>query len=315
MRLNVNATLVVIVGPTAVGKTTLSIELAKRLSGEIISADSRLFSKGMDIGTAKPTSQERQEIRHHLIDIVLPDESFSLPLFQKKAYALVEQIHSRGNLPFLVGGTGQYVWAVVEGWEPPVVIPNNRMRTALLTWGKAIGAEELHRRLGFIDPEAAMKIQPKNLRRTIRALEVIFGTGKLFSSQRCKQAPPYAIKIIGLERPREELYQRIDNRIDAMIQSGLVEEVRHLLASGFTTDLPTMSAIGYREIALFLGGKMSLDDAVVLMKRRTRKFVRHQANWFKKSDSRIEWFNMKENVIDSVEEYIRSPRGWQNPKK
>ncbi|HEY59102.1 MAG TPA: tRNA (adenosine(37)-N6)-dimethylallyltransferase MiaA [Anaerolineae bacterium] len=315
MRLNIDAPLVVIVGPTAVGKTILSIELARRLSGEILSADSRLFYKGMDMGTAKPTLQARQEIPHHLIDIVLLDENFSLPLFQQKAYALIDQIHSWGNLPFLVGGTGQYIWAVVEGWKPPVVIPNNRMRTALFTWGSVIGAEELHRRLGILDPEAADKIQPKNLRRTIRALEVILSTGKLFSSQRRKQAPPYTIKIIGLERPREELYRRIDNRIDAMIKSGLVEEVEQLLASGFTANLPTMSAIGYQEIALFLGGQISLDDAVILMKRRTRKFVRHQSNWFKKTDSRIKWFNMKENAVDLVEEYIRSSRGWQNPKK
>ena len=298
--------LIVIVGPTAVGKTELSIQLAERLDGEIVSADSRLFYRGMDIGTAKPTQEERGRVSHHLINVVDPDQTWSLPLFQAGADKAIAAIHSRGHLPFLVGGTGQYVRAVVEGWQVPKAQPDPRLRAVLETWADDIGGEGLHTRLALLDPEAAAKIDPRNLRRTVRALEVILSTGELFSKQRQHGPTPYSALILGLTRPREELYARIDTRIEVMLESGLIEEVQGLLDKGYPADLPTLSAIGYREIIAYLEGKITLEEAVVLIKRATRVFVRRQANWFKADDPKINWFNIHPGTIGELEGTIQS---------
>ncbi len=298
--------LIVILGPTAVGKTSVSIELAHRLDGEIVSADSRLLYRGMDIGTAKPTEDEIKDVPHHLIDVADPDENWSLAVYQRMAYRVIDEIHSREKLPFLVGGTGQYIRAIIEGWRIPRQKPDYDLRETLETWAEEIGNEALHRRLKVLDPEAAGQIDYRNLRRTIRALEVILKSGERFSDLRRKQKCPYRPIILGIERPRDALYERVDQRIDQMLDEGLVDEVRTLLDKGYSPDLPTLSAIGYSEIIQYLRGEIDFEEAVTLIRRNTRTFVRRQANWFKSDDPRIEWFQASDDFVDEMEAYIRS---------
>jgi tRNA dimethylallyltransferase len=296
--------LLTIVGPTAVGKTETAILLAEQLNGEIISADSRLFYRGMDIGTAKPSLEERSRIPHHLIDVSNPDETWSLAVFQKAAREIIEDIHAKGKLPFLVGGTGQYIRAVTEGWTPPVVQADPRLRLAMENLLAKHNPYWLHARLKSLDPVAAEKIDARNVRRTIRALEVILSTGRLFSDQRSQVNAPYNPITIGLIRPREELYSRVDARIEAMFDGGLIEEVRKLLEAGYSPDLPSMTAIGYRECVAILSGKMSLNEAKIEMRRATRVFVRRQANWFKENDLRITWFPINKTPTNEIVEWI-----------
>ena len=302
--------LVVIVGPTAVGKSRIAIELARLLNGEIVSADSRLFYRGMDIGTAKPSNEDRKQITHHLIDIAEPDEIISLRIFQSKAQEFINKVINNYKLPILVGGTGQYIHAVTEGWIIPPQKPNEKLRTLLYDWADEIGTEGIHQKLVLLDPVAAEKIDPRNERRTIRALEVILGTGKLFSHQRSKAGTKYDLKMIGLFLPREMLYQRIDERINQMISDGLIEEVKNLLSKGYSPDLPSMSAIGYHEISDFLQNKITYEDAIMLMKRRTRQFVRRQANWFKFNDPHIHWFVVSERIVEEITKFIQSTDDW-----
>lgn len=299
--------LILLIGPTAVGKTELAIQLAERLNGEIVSADSRLFYRGMDIGTAKPTVLERLRVPHHLIDVANPDETWSLAVFKQEATKIIADVHARGKLPFLVGGTGQYARAVTEGWSPPEVEPDARLRSILENEAKEKGVFWLHERLRFIDPSAAEKIDPRNLRRTVRALEVILTTGRPFSRQRRQSHMPYNLLTIGLKRPREVLYQRIDERIETMFLSGFLDEVQILLDTGYTPDLPSMSAIGYRQAIRVVSGQMSADQAKAEMRRATRVFVRRQANWFKDDDPDIHWFQADEEDVSSrIEDVIRS---------
>ena len=298
--------LVLLVGPTAVGKTDVAIDLAEMLDGEIVSADSRLFYRGMDIGTAKPSAGERRGVPHHLIDIVSPAETLSLADFQSRAREAITQIASRGKLALLVGGTGQYVRAVVEGWSPPAVEPQAGLRDILARLKDEQGADWLHRRLAQLDPQAAEKIDPRNSRRTIRALEVILTTGRLFSAQQRRSASPYQLLTIGLERPRPELYARVDARIDAMFAAGLLEEVRGLLERGYGPELPAMSAIGYRECARVLHGEWTVEQAKSEMRRATRVYVRRQANWFKQSDENIRWFEADQVATSQIAGVIRS---------
>ena len=298
--------LILIVGPTAVGKTELAIRLAEKLNGEIISADSRLFYRGMDIGTAKPSKEEIGRIPHYLIDIVEPDETLSLAVFQQKAKEIIADVHAQNRLPFLVGGTGQYVRAVTQGWTPPEVVPDERLRDVLEKIKEERGAQWLHAKLAYLDPESALNIDARNVRRTIRALEVILTTGRKFSEQRGQGDSPYHLITIGLTRPREELYQRVDERIDAMFAAGLLNEVQSLLDSGYDPALPSMSAIGYRECVGVVKGQLTTEQAKVEMKRATRVFVRRQANWFKESDPNIAWFRVKDDTIEAVEKYIRN---------
>jgi tRNA dimethylallyltransferase len=301
------SSLILLIGPTAVGKTEIAIQLAERLKGEIVSADSRLFYRGMDIGTAKPTAEEQSRVPHHLIDVSNPDETWSLAVFQQKATEAIAAIHARGKLPFLVGGTGQYARAVTEGWTPPEVKPDERLRDELEKLKDERGADWLHARLYQLDPIAAEKIDARNVRRTIRALEVILTTGRLFSQQRRQSDSPYNLLTIGLKRPRVELYQRIDHRIEAMFAAGFEEEVAGLLEQGYSPDLPSMSAIGYREAIRVVKGQWSIEQAKVEMRRATRVFVRRQANWFKENDPDIHWFEAgQENVVRLIEGFFRS---------
>jgi tRNA dimethylallyltransferase len=302
-----NSPLIVFVGPTAVGKTEVALQLADRLEGEIVSADSRLFYRGMDIGTAKPSPAERKRVPHHLIDVADPDQTWGLAVFQEAAREAIAGIHARLRIPFLVGGTGQYVRAVTEGWSPPGVKADERLRSVLEKMAAARGSSWLHARLMAIDPASAQAIDARNVRRTIRAWEVILLTGRRFSEQRTRMDSPYALRLIGLTRPRPELYARIDERIEAMFANGLLDEVRGLLAQGYSADLPSMSGIGYRECAAVLRGEMSLDEARTQMKRLTRVFVRRQANWFKANDPAIRWFDADRTQVAEIEAFIR---GW-----
>jgi tRNA dimethylallyltransferase len=296
--------LVVILGPTAVGKTEISLELAERFHGEIVSADSRLFYRGMDIGTAKPSVEDRRRVPHHLIDVADPDEIWSLALFQVAANQAIQDIYHRQDLPFLVGGTGQFVRAILEGWKIPSTHPNPRLRQVLEEWAEQVGRNELHRKLSLVDPEAARSIDPSNVRRTIRALEVILTTGKRFSEQRSSGSKGYQILSLGLMRSRQELYQRLDKRITNMLEAGFIDEVQRLLEAGYSPELPTMSAIGYGEIVAYLQNRISLNEAIISMKRRTRIFVRRQANWFKENDPQIHWYNPGENTLEEMEMLI-----------
>ncbi len=297
--------LIVILGPTAVGKTETSLQLAERLDGEIISADSRLFYRGMDIGTAKPTPEEQARVPHHLIDVAHPDQVWSLAMFQRAAHRIIAEIHQRGRVPFLVGGTGQYIRAVTEEWEIPEAAPDYRLREALEKWAVEVGPDGLHQRLGLLDPVAAQRIDPRNLRRTIRALEVTLLTGKPFSAQGSRGPSRYRLLQLGLTRPRPELYARIDARIQAMLEAGLVDEAQGLLNAGYSPELPSLSAIGYRQMIDYLQGDIDLNEAVMLMKRSTRQFVRRQANWFKLDDPDIWWFQAGSGAADEMEIAIR----------
>lgn len=302
--LNMNQPLVVIVGPTCVGKTEVSINLAEKFNGEIVSADSRTFYRGMDIGTAKPTLAERNRVLHHLVDISTADQPLNLAVFQNKAKAIIREINSRGHLPFLVGGTGQYIRAVTHNWLPPSIKPNPKLRQALENIADKKGKEFLHNFLFILDPESAKNIDHRNLRRTIRALEVIFTTGRSFSSQRAASDPSYDLCYIGLTRPRPELYERIDRRIDAMFTNGFVDEVRSLLNSGFSPDLPAFSAIGYSECISIINGNITEEEAKQQIKKKTRIYVRRQANWFKSTDPQIHWFDISIQPISEIETFL-----------
>lgn len=292
--------LVVLLGQTAVGKTALSLKLAQALNGELISADSRLFYRGMDIGTAKPTAAEQAQVPHHLIDLCQPNETITLGDYQRRAYQTIEYVLANGRLPILVGGTGQYVKAVVEGWGIPKVPPHPKLRAALAQ----LPGPELARWLAALDPEAAQKHDPRNLRRVIRALEVTLVAGRPISELQRKTPPPYRICQIGLIRPREELYARIDARVDLMMTNGLLEELKKLRDLGYGRSLPSMSGLGYRQLWAYLEGEMSLEEAIERIKFETHRFARHQANWFSKDDPAITWFEMKDGVETAVLQHV-----------
>jgi tRNA dimethylallyltransferase len=293
--------LFVVLGPTAVGKTEISLRLAEEFGGEIVSADSRLIYRGMDIATAKPTRAEQARVPHHLIDVVAPDEELTLAEYQQRAYAAIDDIFARGKIPFLVGGTGLYIRAVVEGYHIPRVPPNPARRAELAQ----LPASELYARLQALDAEIAQTILPTNTRRMIRALEVIEATGAKMSAQQTRRPPPFRVTQIGLTLPRPLLYARVDARIDKMIEKGLVDEVRGLVARGYAFTLPSMTGLGYREIGAYVRGEISLDDAVKLLKSNTRKFIRHQANWFRPSDPRIHWFDLSVQDYAAIREFVR----------
>jgi tRNA dimethylallyltransferase len=259
----------------------------------------------MDIGTAKPTRAEQARVPHHLIDVANPDETWSLAQFQQEARRIIADIPARGKRPFLVGGTGQYVRAVTEGWIPPEVKADERLRNELEKMKDDKGIYWLHDKLTSLDPEAAAKIDARNVRRTIRALEVILTTGRKFSEQRGQAESPYRLITIGLTRPREELYARVDARIEAMFAAGFVDEVRGLLERGYSPDLPSMTGIGYRECVGVVKGQWTEEQAKVQIRRATRIFVRRQANWFKPSDESIRWFVVNENTVEEIVKLLR----------
>ncbi len=299
--------LVVLLGPTASGKTALAIRLVQALGGEIVSADSRQVYRYMDIGTAKPTPAERAAAPHHLIDVVTPDQTYTLAQYQRAAYAAIAEIHARGRLPLLVGGTGQYITAVVEGWGIPEVPPNAELRAELEQYAAEHGAAALHARLAQRDPVAAARIDPRNVRRVVRALEVCIEAGQPISALQRKNPPPYRILQLGLTWPREQLYTRADARIERMLEAGLLAEVRGLLDAGYTWDCPAMSGLGYLQWKAYLAGQESYEDAVAAIRRQTRVFIRRQYTWFRGHDSGIRWLEAQTITPDAV---IADIRAW-----
>lgn len=283
--------LIAIVGATATGKTSLGIELSRSRGGEIVNADSRQVYRGMDIGTAKPTSAELSAVPHHLIDVVDPDEQFTLAAYLDLANAALDDIWSRGRQPIAVGGTGQYVWALLEGWRVPRVPPDRELRAELEALARRYGPEALIKELLAVDPASAIDIDPRNTRRVIRAIEVTRATGRPFSAWQTKTAPEFETAIIGLRLGREALYRRIDERVDAMMPAGLVDEVRRLNAAGFGCGLPSMTSIGYRQICAYLHGELTLPDAVERIKTETHRLGRMQHTWFRPLDPRIRWLD------------------------
>lgn len=283
--------LIAVVGPTAVGKTALAIALARRFDGEIVNADSRQVYTGMDIGTAKPTPAERRSARHHLIDIRPPYSPISLGEYLPWARGSIEAISARGKLPILCGGTGQYVWALIEGWEVPQVPPDPDLRARFERRLAAEGPGALWQELRDRDPARAATVDPQNPRRIIRALEILCSTGNPVEATGKSTTPPYRCLILGLTAERIALYQRIDARFDSMMAEGLLDEARRLDAAGYDLGSGALSGVGYTELGQYLAGVTTLDEAVSRSKTRTHRLVRRQYTWFKPGDQRINWLD------------------------
>lgn len=292
--------LIAIVGPTAVGKTAVSLRLAQDLNGEIVSADSRQVYCMMDIGTAKPSPQELAEVPHHLIDLLPPGARLTLSKFQQMAYESIDGVLERNRIPFLVGGTGQYIWAVLEGWQIPRVPPDLSLRAELQSFADKCGSEALHTRLAAKDSQAAESIDHRNVRRVIRALEVCIKTGHPITELRRRAPPPYHQHIIGLDCPREELYRRIDTRVDAMMEAGLLEEVKRLSEAGYGWGLSAMTGLGYAQLGKYLRCEILLEEAISEIKTQTHRFVRQQKTWFRSDDPRIRWFDLGHDSVDDI---------------
>ena len=299
--------MVVLTGPTATGKTAAAIRLSKLLPIEVINADSRLFYRGMDIGVAKPTAAEQEAVPHHLIDILDPGDTATLAGFQDDAYRLIREIHARHALPLLAGGTQQYINAVVEGWRIPRVAPQPELRVQLEREAERHGREHLLERLRTLDPAAAESTGP-NLRRIIRALEVIEVTGRPISEQQGKSDPWFASLLVGLTMPRELLYPRIDRRAEEQIEAGLIDEVRGLLERGVPPDAPALGSIGYRQVLPHLRGEATLEETVERIKHDTHRLVRHQETWLRKMPNVIAidvsedgWFD---RLLATIERFL-----------
>lgn len=288
--------LVAIVGATASGKSSVALQLARELGGEIVNADSRQIYRGMDIGTAKPGFADRQSVRHHLFDIADPRQGYSLSLYQRDARAALEAIWERDNFAWLVGGTGQYIWALLEAWQVPEVAPDAALRGELAAFAAEHGATALHDRLVAVDPVTAERLDGRNVRRVIRALEVYDHTGVPISTWQTKGQPDFEYLLFGLEVPREELRARIDRRVDEMFAAGFVEEVEDLLRQGVPADAPAMSSIGYSQVAQYLAGQIPLAEGIGATKRATWRLARAQGQWFRRDDKRITWVHDADDI-------------------
>lgn len=298
--------LIAIVGPTAVGKSGLAMEIANSFDGEIVSADSRQIYRHMNIGTAKASPSDRAAVPHHLVDVANPDDSYSLALFLEQSSDAIKAIHKRAKLPVLAGGSGQYVWGLLEGWQVPKVPPDSSIRERLEERARVEGPEALYRELVSLDEHAAQRIDPRNPRRIIRALEVAHSSTPASDTPR-KTPPDYETLIIGLTIERKALYRRIDERVDIMIASGWVDEVRRILDMGYGPELPSMSSFGYGELVQHLRGEISIDEAIQRIKFKTHRFARQQYNWFRLNDERIKWFDASHGhdaVIDFVRDWL-----------
>ena len=298
--------LIAIVGPTAVGKSKLALELAADFEAEIVNADSRQVYRYMDIGTNKPTREEQRLVPHHLIDVVNPDDDFTLAGYLQGAYRAIADIQQRGKLPLLVGGSGLYVWSLLEGWIIPGVPPDRKLRQELEATAEELGGDILYQRLCEIDPAGAAKIDPRNIRRLIRALEIYQSSGQLPSAVRRKRAPDFSTLIIGLTIERSKLYGRIDSRVDRMMEEGLVKEVTGLMQRGYSLSLPSMSGIGYKQVGDFLSGRMSLSGVVEKIKYETHRLARRQCAWFRPEDARIRWLDATLSQSKAAKDLITS---------
>ena len=294
-----------VVGPTGVGKSDLAIRLAEVFPLEIINADSRQVYRHMDVGTSKPVSTQLKTVPHHLFDIIDPDQSFSLAEFQKLALAAMDAVLERGNIPVLVGGSGQYVWAVLENWSIPAVAPDELFRRQLEKRTEHGEADALFKELQEIDNVAAGRIDRRNIRRVIRALEL----KRAGSPTTVKRESSFSSFIVGLTAERKHLYDLIDRRVDTMVAMGLVEEVKSLLEAGYSVDLPALSGIGYRQITRYIHGEIGLEEAVRSIKTSSHRLARQQYNWFKLKDDRINWFDLVDEpypqIVKLVEGFLK----------
>lgn len=287
----------VVVGPTASGKTALGVALAQKLNGEIISADSMQIYKYMNIGTAKVTPEEMQGIPHHLVDCVLPDEEFSVARFKTAALDAIETILAKGKLPIIIGGTGLYINSLTLPWDFQKKDSDEEIRWRLTAEAEILGKEALYERLKSVDPVTAEIVHPNNLNRVIRALEIYELTGKpksYFDEETKKKDVPYDYVMLGLDWEREILYDRINRRVDLMIEDGLVDEAKMLVERGYDWNLTALKAIGYKELKPYLEEESSLSEAVTILKRDSRHYAKRQMTWFRK-DERIRWLKMSED--------------------
>jgi len=302
---------IVIVGPTASGKTKISIELAKRINGEIISADSMQVYKYMDIGTAKPDEEERAGIKHYLIDEIYPDEEFSVARFKELALKYINEILQKGKVPIVAGGTGLYINSLIYNINFSETISDWELRESLKKEAEEKGNDFLHEKLRSIDPEAASRIHVNDIKRIIRAIEVYKHTNKPISyhQELSRQHPPeHRFLLIGLRMDRERLYERINKRVDIMIERGLIEEVKNLIKLGYDKNTVAMQGLGYKEILAYLRGEMSLEDAIYILKRDTRRYAKRQITWFKRIEN-IHWIDVDKcegmsEILRNINNYI-----------
>jgi tRNA dimethylallyltransferase len=282
--------LIVVFGPTASGKTSLSIELAKALNGEIVSADSRQIYRKMPISTALVTKDEMQGIRHHMVEITDPDTPISMAEYREMALKCIEDILHRGKIPFLVGGTGLYISAIIENYEMPKVPPNEKLREKLEKLANEKGKEAVHKLLEELDPEKAKEIHANNLRYVIRAIEILSNTKQKPTTGKSK----FSTFIINLEWSREVLYNRINKRVDIMIETGLIEEIKSLIMHGYDTSLPALTSVGVKEIIPFIEGRNTLEESIELLKKNTRNYAKRQVTWSKRYTNAINICPLKE---------------------
>ncbi len=303
--------LCILVGPTAIGKTDISIGLAEKLNGEIISSDSMQIYKYMDIGSAKVTIDEMKNIPHHLIDIVYPDEEFNVSDYKREAYSMISNINSRGKLPVVAGGTGLYVNSLVYDLNFTEVKPNEEMRSELENLAKFNGNEYIHNLLKEIDPESHQRIKVNDTKRVIRALEIYKETGRTmteFNKNFRTEVEHFNLAMVGLDMDRASLYERINLRVDIMIENGLIEEVKNLLNMGYKKNLVSMQGIGYKEIIDYLEGNLSKEESIELIKQKSRNYAKRQLTWFRR-DHRIKWFKVdeyedKNDLILHIHQYV-----------
>ena len=300
--------LLVILGPTAVGKSEIAISLAKKINGEIISADSMQLYQGMNLGTAKPSLLEQKLVPHHLIDLLKPDVPFNVFGYAREAEKVIKEIHQRKKVPILVGGSGLYIRAVVDGlFENPEI--NLSKKSSFLKRVNGASTEELYSELKKVDQQASQKIHHNDRRRIKRALELFYTTGIPISVlQRKKPAKPFQTLFIGITRERKELYYRINKRVEEIFAQGFVEEVKMLLENGYTKNLNSMQAIGYQEVIAYLNNERSLTETMELIKRNTRRYAKRQLSWFR-HDKRICWVNLTdekspEEIATEIEKFM-----------
>ncbi len=301
--------LVVVIGATATGKTSLGIEISRRFNGEVVNADSRLFYRGMDIGTAKPDQSERRDVVHHLIDILDPHQAYSLSEFLKDARAEILNIANREKLPIIVGGSGQYVWGLLEGWEVPNIPPNPELREKLEAQLRDEGVKALQGRLYATGARGVENVEIQNPRRLIRAIERAEATGDAMGGASKRAEPPYDALVVGLNAPRELLHARVEKRVDDMFAAGWRDEVKRLIARGVTRDMPSMSAIGYRQLIEHIEGRIDDSKMREEILIGNHRLIGTQNNWFKMRDERISWIEITDGdhvdkAIELVDEWL-----------